>query len=76
MISRNYRAKDLIGLKCRVADGDVILNGAGQAVTKNTVCVITDARYGVDIKTEPCPCCGQYCVIKRIKRERLTLIDE
>ena len=71
MISKKFTAKELIGLKCRpVRD---IHNGNGDGITPDTLCTITSAHYGINIKTEKCPCCGQYCCISRISREDLVL---
>ena len=74
MISRKFRSGELVGRKCRLAEGYEIRNGAGQGITRETVCTIVDASYGITIKTEPCPCCGQYSYIRRVDREKLDLI--
>ena len=76
MISRKYRASELVGRKCRLAEGYEIRNGAGQGITRSTVCTIVDASYGITIKTEPCPHCGQYCYIRRVDRKELDLIPD
>lgn len=74
MISRKYKADELIGRKCRPVHS--IRNGAGMVITSETVCTIVTAHYGVEVKTDKCPCCGQYCFISRIPREDLVLIDD
>lgn len=74
MISRKYKAAELVGRKCKPVRN--IKNGWGNVVSKDTICTIVSAHYGVEIKTDPCPCCGQYCHISRISREDLELIDE
>ena len=73
MISRKYKADELIGKKCRPVRS--IKNGGGQVVTPDTVCTIRSAHYGVEIATEKCPCCGMYAIISRIPREDLELIE-
>ena len=74
MISRKYRADELIGRKCRPTHE--IKNGAGMVITPDTVCTIRFAHYGVEIKTEKCECCGMYAIISRIPRADLELIEE
>ena len=74
MISKKYKAEQLIGRKCRPTRN--IINGAGDGITPDTICTIRAAHYGVEIQTEKCPHCGQYCRITRISREDLELIDE
>lgn len=73
MIPRKIKSDDLVGRKCKPVRN--IQNGAGHGITPNTVCTIISAHYGVEIKTDPCPCCGQYTVISRIDRKDLDLID-
>lgn len=73
MIPRRIKSDDLIGRKCKpVRD---IQNGAGHGITPSTICTIVAAHYGVEVKTDPCPCCGQYAVISRIDRKDLDLVD-
>ena len=74
MIPKKYRATELVGRKCRPTHN--ISNGNGNAITPATVCTIVSAHYGVGIKTDPCPCCGQYCYIYKISREELELVEE
>ena len=74
MISRKYRADELVGRKCRPTRK--IKNGAGMVITPDTVCTIRSAHYGVEIETEKCECCGMYAIIGHIPREDLELIEE
>ncbi len=74
MIPRRYRSNELIGRKCKPVHS--IRNGAGIVITPDTVCTIRSAHYGVEVSTEKCPCCGMYCIISRISRDELELIDE
>lgn len=73
MISRRYKADELVGKKCRPIHS--IKNGAGMVITRDTVCTIVSAHYGVEIKTEKCPHCGMYASISRIPREDLELLS-
>lgn len=73
MISRRYKADELVGKKCRPIHS--IKNGAGMVITPDTVCTIVSAHYGVEIKTEKCPNCGMYAIISRIPREDLELLS-
>lgn len=73
MISRRYKADELVGKKCRPIHS--IKNGAGMVITPDTVCTIVSAHYGVEIKTEKCPHCGMYASISRIPREDLELLS-
>ena len=73
MISRKHKADELVGKKCRPVYS--IRNGAGMVITPDTVCTIVSAHYGVEIRTEKCPCCGMYAIISRIFREDLELIE-
>lgn len=73
MIPKRFNSIDLVGKKCRpVRD---LLNHEGQGITVDTVCTIVSAHYGIKIKTDPCPHCGQYAVISRINRDDLELIE-
>lgn len=73
MISRRYKADELVGKKCRPIHS--IKNGGGMVITPDTVCTIVSAHYGVEIKTEKCPHCGMYANISRIPREDLELLS-
>lgn len=73
MISRRYKADELIGLKCRPTHP--IKNGAGMVITPDTILTIRSAHYGVEVATEKCPCCGMYAIISRIPREDLELLS-
>ena len=73
MISRRYKADELVWKKCKPIHS--IKNGGGMVMTPDTVCTIVSAHYGVEIKTEKCPCCGMYAIISRIPREDLELIE-
>lgn len=74
MISRKYRAYQLHGKRVRF-EQDMETRG-GQGVLKGTVGTIIDASYGITVKTDFCPCCGQYCIIRKISRDDLTLLYE
>ena len=73
MISRKYKAYELIGKKCRPVHS--LKNGAGMVITTDTICTIRSAHYGVEIATEKCPHCGMYAIISRISREELELVE-
>lgn len=53
-----------------------IMNGAGQCIAKGSLVKIVDYGRTLDIETEKCPCCGQYCYIRGVKKEELTLVEE
>lgn len=76
MINRRIKGADLIGKRCRPVHS--IKNGAGNVVTKDTVCIIKAVTpgSGFAIITEKCPCCGQQSYITRIKREELELVED
>lgn len=76
MIGKKYRREDLIGKKCRpVRD---IQNGGGDGISPATICTIVNVvrGHGFKIKTEKCPCCGQYAYITGVSRDDLELIEE
>lgn len=53
-----------------------IQNGAGQCIEKGSKVKITGYGRALNIETEHCPHCGQYCRIYGVKKEKLTLIEE
>ena len=73
MISRKIKSDDLIGRKCRPIHS--IKNGAGNCIGSETICTIVSAHYGVTVKTDECPYCGQSAYISRISREELELVE-
>lgn len=73
MIPKKYNALDLVGKKCRPVRN--LENREGQGITADTICTIISAHYGIKIKTDICPHCGQYAVISHISREDLELIE-
>lgn len=73
MISRKYKADELVGRKV-VFERD-LENRVGNGFSRGTVATIISAHYGVDVKTEPCPHCGQYGYIRKLSREDLSLLD-
>ena len=76
MIDKKYRREDLIGRKCRPVR-DIQTNG-GDGISPATVCKIVEVvrGHGFTIKTEKCPCCGQYSYITGVSRNDLKLILE
>ena len=73
MIPRQYKSEELVGKKCRPLRE--MQNGGGQGITPDTICTIVSAHYGITIKTDPCPHCGQYAKISRIDRKDLELVE-
>lgn len=65
---------DCIG-KYATVDRDV-QNGAGQGISKGTRIRIVGKGRGFNIETERCPHCGQYCYIRGITKDTLTLEKE
>ena len=51
-----------------------ISNGAGQCIAKGSKVKIRSYGRALDIETEPCSCCGQYCKINGVKKDCLTLV--
>lgn len=76
MIDKRIKSEELVGKKCRPVNE--IRNGAGEVVSRETVCTIIRAGrgHGITIQTAVCPCCGQSCVIRGIGRDELTLMEE
>lgn len=74
MISRKYTSYQLCGKRVRF-EQDMETRG-GQGVLKGTIGTIIDASYGITVKTDFCPHCGQYCIIRKISRDDLTLLYE
>lgn len=76
MIPKHLKAAELIGRKCRPISA--IRNGAGDGITEKTVCIIDDVvrGHGFDVKTTPCPHCGQYAYIRGVKRSELILLED
>ncbi len=75
-IPKSYKGADLIGRKVRPTHD--IRNGGGCGISPDTVCTIVSVvrGHGFTIKSEKCPCCGQYAYIARVHREDLDLIPE
>lgn len=74
MIGKNIKMTDCIG-KYATLDHS-IMNGAGQCIAKGSKVKITYAGRALEIKTETCPCCGQSCYIRGVKKAELTLIED
>ena len=53
-------------------------NGGGDGISPATICTIVDVvrGHGFKVKTEKCPCCGQYAYITGVSREDLELIED
>lgn len=74
MIPKNIKMTDCVG---RYATVDCDLgNGAGHRIVKGGKVLICGYGRTLDIKTDPCPCCGQYMYIRGIKKDKLTLLSE
>lgn len=75
MIPTSIKGNDLIDKRCRPVHP--LRNGAGQGITPQSVCIITDVvrGHGISIRTEPCPHCGQCAYITGIDRSELELCD-
>lgn len=74
MIPRKYKAYQLCGQRVRF-EHDLQTKG-GKGFSSGTIGTITNASYGITVKTDPCPHCGQYGIICRISRDEVTLLDE
>lgn len=74
MIPKNIKMQDCVG-KYATVDRN-IMNGAGQCIAKGARVRIINCARSLDIETEKCLCCGQYCRIRGVKKEVLTLINE
>lgn len=75
MIPQKMRGSELIGRKVLFTEDST--NGAGYGVTAHkTEAVISDVvrGAGIEIKTIPCPYCGQYTRISHISRKNLALV--
>lgn len=75
MIPQKMRGSELIGRKVLFTEESI--NGAGHGVTAHkTEAVISDVvrGAGIEIKTVPCPYCGQYTRITHISRKNLSLV--
>ena len=74
MIGSNIKMKDIIG---RYATLDhSIMNGAGQCIEKGSKVKIVSYGRSLEIQTEKCSHCGQYCRIRGVKKNELTLIPD
>lgn len=77
MIDKKATREQLVGRRALV---NVDLHNAeGSAVSANkTMVTICDVvrKAGIRIKTDPCPCCGQYAYFFNVRREDLTLIGD
>lgn len=74
MIPRKYKAYQLCGQRVRF-EHDLQTKG-GQGFSSGTIGTIINASYGITVKTDPCPHCGQYGMIRKISRDEVTLLDE
>ena len=74
MIGKETKMIDCVG-KYATLDRS-IMNGAGQCIAKGSKVKIVDCGRALSIQTEKCPCCGQYCYIRGVKKETLTLLKE
>ena len=74
MIGKNIKMSECVG-KYATLDRSV-MNGAGQCINKGSRVKIIDYGRALDIQTDKCPCCGQYCRIYGITKDSLTLIEE
>lgn len=75
MIPKKYTGEMLKGRKARCLVD--IGNRGGNWISKGSKVTIVKAvrGKGITIKTETCPCCGQYCYITRVNREELELLE-
>ena len=75
MIPKKYSGEELRNRYCRPVRK--IKNGAGDAVSPDTICRIVNVvrGHGFTIETEKCSQCGQSAYISRIAREDLELIE-
>lgn len=72
MIDKSIKMSECVG---RYATLDhSIMNGAGQCVDKGSKVQIIGYGRTLEIKTLKCPCCGQYCIIRGVTKDSLTLI--
>lgn len=76
MIDPRLKMEHLVGKKCRPSVE--IRNGAGECISKDTICTIIRVvrGHGLTIQTEKCPHCGQSALIRGVSRVELTLLDE
>jgi hypothetical protein len=77
MIDKKATKEQLVGRKAVVSID--LHNEGGCALTANkTVVTICDVvrKAGIRVRTEPCPCCGQYAYFFNVRRENLTLIED
>lgn len=76
MIPKKYTGEMLKGKKARCLC-DISNKGGNGISAGSTVTIVNVVRgKGLCIKTEKCPCCGQYCYITGIDRDCLELIVE
>lgn len=73
MIPNNIKMSECVGQYATV-DRD-IANGAGQAISKGSRVKIIGYGRALDIATEKCECCGQFCKIHGVLKKDLTLIE-
>lgn len=76
MIPKKYTSEMLEGRKARCLVD--IGNKGGNWISKGSkVTILGSVRgKGIKIKTETCPCCGQYCYITGVNRNELELVPE
>lgn len=76
MISKKYRAEELIGRKC--CPVREIRNRAGDGITPDTICTIVKVvrGKGITIETPECQHCGQFTRISGVSRDDLELVEE
>ena len=73
MINKNIKMSECVG-KYATLDHS-IMNGAGQCIEKGSRVKIVGYGRTLSIQTDICPCCGQYCYIRGVKKDELTLIE-
>lgn len=73
-ISKKYKARELEGRRV-VADMD-LQTRAGHGIKKGGILTIVSAHYGLELKSDPCPRCGQFLCVSRVDREDVTLLEE
>lgn len=76
MIPKKHTAPMLEGRRARLEEKTE--NRAGQGISAGTIVTIKHVvkGKGLEIKTEKCPYCGQFAIIRGVSREILTLLPE
>lgn len=73
-IPRKYQARELEGRRV-VADCD-LQTRSGHGIVKGSILTIQSAHYGLELKRDPCPHCGQFFCVSRVGREFVSLLEE